>query len=239
MSDRWAAWLPFREPNPAAGLRLFPGIEVHQSAERFWLRGESLDADLELRLRQLPDALLFDVLPDNQLRRQGSRVPRGWLPEGPWSEIGKWFTVELPVARLGGQGARRTKLELVRSQVVRPANLLMIHPSDWLAFADAAPGLRLAPLSFALAGDDRVLVRGTPLPPLPGTPFYEQARLALPCGWSWQAGIDAATVRAALGLEASDWALFSPAGSWERIAEDDFVRATRSAVRTSIPAECD
>lgn len=232
MSSPWAVALPSGLFEAAGALRLESGIEVHQAADRFWLRGPRRDAALEMRLRALPDAQRFDVLSEGQIRPWNSLLPAGRLPEGPWTAIGSWFPVELPVARLAGSGPRRIPATLVPSSRFEPPNLLIVRAAEWARYATIAPKLRLDRLLFAASRDGRALIIGEPLPPLSGMRYRETARVAIPCGWAWPAGIDAATIRLALGLETSELALFSSAGSWERIAGDDFVRATRSAARS-------
>jgi len=227
----WAVSLPSVTANPAVALRLVPGIEVHQGADRFWLRGPWCDESLDMRLRSLPDALRFDVLPDGRLRPWNSRLPAGRIPDGPWQAIREWFPVELPVARLVGRGPRRITVSLVPSSRFQPANLMVTNAADWISFATMAPKLRLDRLTFAASGDGRIVIRGEPLPPLRGQRYQEVSRIAIPCGWERPAGIDPATVRQALDLDSSDLALFSTTGTWERIAGDEFVRATRSAAR--------
>jgi hypothetical protein len=110
---------------------------------------------------------------------------------------------------------------------------------DWLSYGSSAPQVRLDRLTFAVSSDARVLVRGLPLPPLAGTRYYEQAGVALPCGWGWPAWLDARLVRDALPIGKTDLPLFSPLGTWESIPGDQFVRATRSAVRLSTESTTD
>src|SRR5262249_31843992 len=97
----------------------------------------------------------------------------------------------------------------------------------------SAPHVRLEKVTFAASSDGRVVVRGRPMPPVPGARYYEQAGVAVPCGWGWPAGLEGPGGCEGLGVEPEALALFSAAGTWEAIAGDHFVRATRSAVRLS------
>ncbi|HVW35796.1 MAG TPA: hypothetical protein VHB99_00775, partial [Pirellulales bacterium] len=73
-----------------------------------------------------------------------------------------------------------------------------------------------------------------PLAPLGGVQYVEESGIAVPAGWHWSPAVEAAVVRAALGLEPGDSALWFADGSWQKIAADDWVRATRSAARFSL-----
>jgi MoxR-vWA-beta-propeller ternary system domain bpX2 len=234
--SHWAVCLPMSQADAVGPLRLAAGVQVCQTQEQFWLQGEPLDEALELRLRSLPGAQRFFVLPDGQLRRPGARVPQGRLPSGAWLPLSQWLHVELPPTVWGGQLEQRAALALVRStQEVEPG-VLITTIERWNAYIALAPQVRFDRWHFAIARDGRTVVRGQPLPPLPGDRWVERQGVAIPCGWSLPDGIDATVMQRLLTLDSGDLALVAPDGSWEMISSGDFVRATRSAVRLSAEA---
>jgi hypothetical protein len=117
------------------------------------------------------------------------------------------------------------------------ANILIIPLDAWVTYGTDAPQVRLNRLRFAVSSDERVIVQGSPLPPLPGERFYERAGVALPCGWGWSPAIEPDLLRTAWKLGPHDLALVRPDGSWEHIRGEQFVRATRSAIRQSAERE--
>lgn len=234
VSHTWAVCLPRDGLASAAGLRLEPGIEVLELPEAIWLRGHSADERIQRLLLQLPGASRFDVLPGGDLRPAGSRLPSGQLPAGTWTRLKDWIKVELPAAAFAAGEPVRTPLQWVRIPGESDANVLLTTLADWAAYGDTAPQIRLQPLRFAVAADGRVVVQGHPLPPLPGERYCERAGVAVPCGWGWSPAVEPELLRDAWKLEPQDLALVSTDGSWERIQADQFVRATRSAIRESI-----
>jgi hypothetical protein len=233
MIPRWAVSVRAADSGSVAKLRLEPGIEALETADTLWLRGTASDERIDLLLRQLPDAARFDVLADGQLRPEGKRLPHGRMPPGPWISLQTLAKFELPVATLAALPAERMPFSCVRSATTEEANVLLTNIKVWQAFGSGAPQVRLQKLMFAVASDGRVIVRGMPLPPIAGERYYEHAGIALACGWGWPHWLDHGTVRAALDIDAEDLALFSPGGTWESIPGDQFVRATRSAIRMS------
>jgi hypothetical protein len=233
MTARWAVRLRVADSSSAALLRLEPEIEALESADALWLRGPASNERIDILLRQLPDAARFEVLADGQLRPEGKRLPQGRLPQGPWTLLPTLATVELPVATLAALSPERMEFRCVRIATIEEANVLLTSLSDWQAFGYSAPQVRLQKLTFAVSSDGRVIVRGTPLPPIAGERYYERDGIALACGWGWPNWLDNGTVRATPGIDADDLALFSPAGTWEAIAGDQFVRSTRTAIRMS------
>jgi hypothetical protein len=119
----------------------------------------------------------------------------------------------------------------VRSEVVQPANALLADWNAWRDFAVSAAYIRLQPLRFAAARDGRVWIEGEPVPSLGGRRFFFQQGVAVPCGYRWAPALDAEAVRRWLKLAPGDAAFASPEGEWEIIKAEQFVPASRQAVR--------
>ncbi len=214
-------------------LRLVPGLSVCERPGEVWLQGDAPDESLDARLRALPGAQRFAVLPDRQLVATGARVPHGHLPDGPWQPLARWLEVRLRAPGLAGKAGRRVPVRLVRCSAEAEPAVLVTTLAAWEAYAVAAPQVRLDRWSFALGAAGEVVVRGSPLPPIPGEAFVEREGVAVPAGWAWEPAVDAAVLRDVLGLCAGDLALLRAGGGWDHVAADSFVRASRSAARAS------
>jgi hypothetical protein len=231
MNHPWAVHLAASASSSAAELRMEAGIEILEADAALWMRGKSCDERIDVMLRRLPGATRYEVLNDSQLLPEGKRVPSGRLPEGSWVAIRSWAAVELPVATLAAHCGQRIAIRLEPVSANDEPHILVATISDWSEYATRAPQVRLERLTFAASADGRAIVRGRPLPPIAGARYYERAGVAVPCGWGWPPWLTAELVRAALEIAPGSSALFSPAGTWEEIPADQFVRATRSAVR--------
>jgi hypothetical protein len=214
-------------------LRQVADIEVCEQPDQIWLRGPALEEKLHRPLAAVPGARRFYVLPDGQLQPVASRLPKDWLPRGPWSSLSKWLALDLPRASLGGRLEQRAPMVLVRSAHAETASILLTTIGSWEAYASRAPQVRLDCWRFAVADDGRVVVRGEPLPSMPGQRWVEHEGIAVPAGWRWSPPVEAAVVRTVFGLGPGDVALWETEGTWQRIRAADFVPATRSAVRAS------
>ncbi|MBI3863394.1 MAG: hypothetical protein HY290_16005 [Planctomycetia bacterium] len=236
MTRPWAARVPADAALATAVLRLEPGIEVLESADGIWLRGDSDDERLHTMLMQLPGACRFDVLPEGELLPAGSRLPKGRLPLGPWMKLKTWARVELPTAAFAAGAPELAPLRLVRVDGESDANLLLTSIADWAAYGGTAPQVRLEKLRFAASPDGKVVVHGNPLPPLPGERHCERAGIATPCGWGWSPAVEPELLHAAWNLGPHDVALVSTDGSWNHIRSDQFARATHCAIRETAAA---
>jgi hypothetical protein len=103
-------------------------------------------------------------------------------------------------------------------------------------YAAAAPQWRLERWSFAATAAGSVLVRGLPLPPLPGTAWVDCGGIAVPAGCAWTPAVEPAVVRQLLHLAAGELGLLRPDGRFDRISAEDWVRAGRSAIRETCAA---
>jgi hypothetical protein len=101
----------------------------------------------------------------------------------------------------------------------------------WRSYVETAPEVRLSGLYFAVAADARVLVLGTPLPPLPGQELWRCEDLLLPAGFDFEAPLLAPLLRRKLQPASDDVLLFAPDGRWERVPSAGLLPVTRSAVR--------
>jgi hypothetical protein len=255
----WAICLARRDAAAAGRLRQVAGAEVCELPETVWLRGPQANDELQRRLAAVAGARRFSVLPDGQLLPVGARVPQGRLPPGPWTALAQWIGMEPPPAVLAGKGGEKVSLALVRSDCVQETSLLCTRFELWAAYAVEAPQVRLDRWRFAVAADGRAVVHDQRqsrqaanlsrqveklprqveklsygLPPLPGQHWVEQEGIAVPAGWTWKPAVEAALVRQIFGLAAGDVALWHADGAWERIAAQEFVRATRAAVRETM-----
>ena len=234
--NNWALRLDRRDTASAGRLRQLAGVEVCEQGDAIWLRGRPTGEKHDWRLAAVPGAERFTILDDGQLLPEGRRVPRGRVPSGPWMPIDRWIVLSVPPGQFAGRTEESVPLRLVRSAIETEAAVLLTTAETWAAYAIEAPQVRLDRWRFALAADRRVAVHGRPLPPLPGSRWVEEQGIAVPAGWTWSPAVAATVVRGAFGLAAGDVALWHEDGSWEHIRADDFVKASRSAVRRSLNA---
>ncbi len=233
MTGPWAARVPVGNERGLAALRLVPGLEVAELTDGIWLRGSGSGEELDRALRCVPDLVRFAILEGGLLRPVLRLLPDGHLPVTTWRSIDEWAAPEPQPAAIPGEVGSRLELRLVPSAREEPAGALVAAARDWRTWAALAASVRLDPLTFAAAADGRVLVRGTPLPPLPGTRCTDREGLVVPAGWTWTPAVGAAVVAGRLGLEPGDAALFDAGGTWELVPADAFVPATRPAVRAT------
>jgi hypothetical protein len=234
----WAIELDAADASACGMLRHEPGIEACIQQGRLWLRSKSMNDVLAARLLRLPACGRYEVTNAGALVAQGSRVPHGRLPEGTWLALHCWLPLERPPAQSAVVPACIDKvgLTLVRSDSLREANVLQVSLRAWTLLATEAPLIRLAKWSFAVDESGTTLVRGTPLPTLPGQRLVEDGGVAVNAGLTWFPHVSPAVIREMVGAVGTDLTILSNSPNSSGVfciivPGDSFMRATRSAVR--------
>jgi hypothetical protein len=239
MSSQWVIRVASSDAGSLAPLRLTRGIEVAEKEAFIWVRGAN-DEKLERLVRALPAVARYELTSGNRLRNFESRIPSETLPALNWQPVNTWLRVQMPSSSLEGRFTERdtaantpspVSIRIARSAEERPIALLMTSLAEWREFALNAPDIRLRQLRFAVDGAGNVAVRGKPLPPLPGRQFVLNGNIAVQAGFAWEPAVSADVLSRRLGLSADALALFHEDGTFSRIEDEQFVPATRSAVR--------
>ena len=226
----WALRMAREDAAALAGLRLTPGVEVAEDGRQIWLRGQRADESLAVLLFALPAAGRYEWLPPSQLRELDRRIPSSRLPELEWHSLHKWLQVQSPLAAIAGDLPAAVALRLVRTGMERTPDVLLTRLDAFQEFARRAALVRLERLQFAAAADGRVLIRGTPLPPLPGQRFVTHGGVAVPAGYNWHPAVSAEVMARRLGAPADALVLWNEDGTVTRLHKEQFVAASRSAV---------
>lgn len=239
MNATMAVRMPREQFAQLGAMRTTPGLEACDDGESLWLRTADPSEETLTELRSIAVAKLHRVLADGQLIAIDSRVPKGHLPNSGWQSLQSFLRVELPTAALAGAMPSAVPLKLVPVAETREPNVLLVDQHVWRDYAVTASQLRLDRWHFAVSISGEVLVRGTPLPPLPGRRFVEQHGICLPVGFGLSPPVDTKPLAAQYELTDNDLLLWIDDNRRERIPAEHFVRATRAAVRCSIPEQTD
>lgn len=210
-------------------LRLEKNLEVADDGDSLWCIARAASKELVRKLRGCADEF-FELQNETRLVPIGARLAVQTLPTLDWQKLIDWFLPETPTLALPAELPSQVGLRVVRGGPVRPANLLISARPDWVRYARRAPLIRLRQWSFAV-DSDRALIRGTPLPPIPGEPFVEDQGIAVQCGCTWSPEVPAEVLARMLHLSAGELVLFHEDATYDRIPASSFTLATRTAIR--------
>ena len=209
--------------------RLQSGWEVCVEADMVWVRAPQPP---DAQWRALPFVERFYDDSAERLIRVGQSVPCRRVPEGAWMALEHYLPVPRVATILGGVRPPPVIVLPVRAgrQELVP-DLLIVAWSDWKSWVLTAPMARLEPLTFALASDARVCVRGLPSAPLKGDAWVLHKNIALRAGWAFPSHCAPRWLAEMLDVPPGGIALWHEDGSAEVLPSDAFLPATRSNVR--------
>jgi hypothetical protein len=139
----------------------------------------------------------------------------------------------MPAAALPANRPAAIPLRLVRSTLEREPELLLTGLEEFKEFATAAAQVRLDRLQFAANAEGSVIVRGRPLPPLPGRRFVLHAGVAVPAGFAWEPAVSAEALARRFGVSGDAVVLWAEDGTIARLQGEQFVPVSRSAIRAT------
>lgn len=232
--NSWVAAIPRDQARGLGSLRLIPGLTACLHDDLIWLRTTDPADDLTQELRKLPGTTFYTLTPGGELVQQGRRLPSRRLPPVNWQSLTALLTPAASPQPVPNRAVSRLELSLVRVFDEQPAFALETSLAEWEQFVETAPKLRLDPLEFLTARDQRTLVVGIPLPPLKGQRYWHREGVFVPAGYHWSPAIDAHTLRDVLGLAADELAIFEVDATWRRASRTELVRASRRSLRATI-----
>ena len=217
-----------------------------------WACGTGTESEVEHILTRVPASRFFEVVHHDRLRPKGRLLPTARLPDVRWVPLREWLSIRVPPAALPGELSGSAELRLVfnhsgptdstnsTSSPNSDEELLLCGVEAFREFLLKDPVHRLRPLRFVV-NDARseVLVRGKPLPSIPGERFVLRDGVATPVGRAWSPPVGASVVRAWLGLRDGAIALWRAdgggggggGGGISEIAVGAFVAASRRVGR--------
>jgi hypothetical protein len=226
----WALELADREVAVAASLRTCTDVRAAVLTTKAWLCGTDTSAETTALLVRIPGAVLYHVDAAGRLRRAGRQLPEGTLPNAAWLPLHDLLPVQVPVV-VANAGVAPVRLELVVSTEERPVVALLLPWVVLCAWVEHAPAHRFDVLRIARAQDGRVLVLGSPLPPLRGTSLWQCGPALIPAGLALSPPVPVTWLERALGLSAGELVLVGPE-HWQRIAASTLTPLSRAIVRS-------
>ncbi len=243
-ADQWAFRILQSNASRAGSLRAMRDVEVAVVGDDVWIKGCNLDDGLLSTLSAIADGPVFALADKCVLTPIGQLVPTCRLPDAEFMSAGDFFQPVLPTAKMPRRTVDRMALSLSRCADEHPAELWRGSAVVFRAWVETAPEIRLRALRYAVsaATEAEVLVRGNPLPPLPGCSYWLSGQVALPLGWHWSPRIDSAAMNEVILQSVNDASASTlvvwnhsnddlSVGHLEVTARTSFVPATRSSVR--------
>jgi len=214
-----------------AAVRCAPGIEAALHNGEIWLGG--ITEKTEVSLRQLPIKKTYLADDKLQLYLPDGITPVAILPALVWQPLPTFLPVTVPVSAMPGNTSEKITVNMKPSDTVRPGMALRTTLAVLKSWAANAAEVRLQCLQFAVSEQGDVFITGQPLPPLPGTEFWQQNDFFIPAGYDFEIPLSAPFFAEKFNPGGDDILVFETNGKWQKIPGICLVPASRSAIRKS------
>lgn len=218
------ARLPVRDAHLLADLRLQSGLEIAEGDGWLWLRGPTVPG-----AATIPGLQPCQGVAGGPVVIGGDRVASVHAPVIGWRAIRDLAPVSAPPLRRAGPTPQVT-VRLRPGGDMRDIELLLVTRLALRQWADHAASIRIRTLRIAPFDQERVLVRGNPLPSLPGEGWWCLGPLAIPLGQTLEPVLRSEDAERWSGCQAGELLLACGDG-WRRLPEERWVDATRAHLR--------
>jgi hypothetical protein len=227
----WIITLEQADAHTLAPWRLIGGVEVGVYQGQLWLRGPQLSGELANALRSLPAVHRYKLSPPNLLLDSFSSLPVATVPAIEWVSLQKWITPQIEQPVSAANPPDKLALRLVESFVEKPSGLLLTNLGHWRNYVETAPEFRLHGLKFAADSSGAVIILGQPLPAVSASHFTLHGRIACPAGFEWSPKVSPAVLERLFRVKEQEMVLLLRDGTHMRLSLEQFVPASRAAVR--------
>lgn len=212
-------------------VRNMPQLQIAHADEFFYAKGFTIAKNTEPIIATLPAKAIYYLDDNGLLFPKGKTTPTGRLPLLKWQSIRTALPVEMPVAALSGELRTAHSPKLTRTEQMQQSIALKTTFSLWQQYVETAAAIRLAQLKFAVSEAGDVLIWGRPLPPISGQEYWVSNGNFLPCGVDFEIPLTGILIQQKWNAKQEDILLFNEKGEWEKVGLNNFVKATRSAMR--------
>jgi hypothetical protein len=218
-----------------ADARGLPGISLMFMEGRCWVHWPVGHEEVTLRVLAVPGVKLF-VRRDKHWYRPGHCLPAFDVPEAftglPLHEV--LIPASIPTKPVEDCSAKHVRLQLVREDRPYATTALRCPLTALARWADSAMTVQVEGLRGALAGTE-VVLRGSPLPILPGSKRYWGDRVLLPLGFRMDPDLPQTALQEAIQLKEGQIAFLDEAGV-EVIPGDLLRPLSRASIRLALPS---
>lgn len=214
-------------------IRHWEQLKIAAEPGTYWVKGLTGEQLESAEIKSIPFKQIF-YAKEERLFPYGGSVPVRKLPASlSWTPLERGLPLQLPAFNHNyfGIGERiLPRLAASENQVLPAA---MLTPLSLLGeYIETAPAVRLKDLLWVIL-DDKALVLGEPLLPLPGQSFWKKGDFLLPSGLDWEWPVLAETLNDALNPDGSCRLIWDIDSRYTIVPKDSFRPLSISSFRLS------
>lgn len=180
-------------------------------------------------IQRIPSQSMYSTK-DGLLYPYGKQIPVGDLPDLAWQAIQKKLTVVLPTINPNYFGVKaRIAVKLMPSMVSKKGLFLLVNLVDLETYLKTAAAWRLDALNWTVIGHYHALIKGTPMIPIQGKPYWKSGQHILPLGWDLEWPVLSTATAKCLDPTKQHWIFWQKNNQYNLIPKTHFKPLSRSS----------
>ena len=206
--------LPLTHKESLAPLRAWENLKVAFEGQHIWLTNFD-QAQMESSLvKKLPFQKSY-YAENGKLFPSNSLLPARQEPSLLWTPIQRAFAIKMPTYNHNYFGANQSiDVKLIASDTPQDAGALLVSLQDLGKYVETASAVRLQDLHWVLVGEQKALIFGTPLLPIPGKAFWIHGTGIFPVGFDLEFPIIRKKILDMMNPKKLDWVVWQEDGSY-------------------------
>lgn len=199
----------------------------------YWLKGLSVDEMDSVEIKSITGIQRFQsklgkLYPFQDL------LPIANEPSCLWTPIKRAIHLELPSKNHNFFDlAPSIAVKITPSEETKSAHCLRCSLDNFGEYVKSTTSIRLKNLLWTVMGSD-ALVLGSPMLPLPGESYWNEASMIIPSGYDLEFPILSRTIDRRLNPDGRCYLLWDKDGKYMRIPKSSFVPLTRSSAASTL-----
>ena len=225
--------LPIKYKEKLAHIRVWRSLRVAIDGDDIWVRGIAPAQLHSPEIRSIPFKKIYFQHQNALFLLEGNlpeeRLKTSWI----WSPIHTFLPVETPSYNFNFFGVReKVPFRLVPSSAEQTATAMWVDMETLQQSILKMPAVRLRSIKWTIV-DQKALLIGTPLLPLPGKTLWQQHQFLLPTGYDLEYPAVSKHVSSQLREQADELIVMEKDHTYYTLASADFQPLSISSFRLS------
>jgi hypothetical protein len=217
--------------NDLARIRHWSNLKIGYDEGSVWLKDLDYAQINSVEIKSLPSKTLY-YEKDGRLFLLHSLLPDRIAPSLLWTPIDRGLQVTLPSFNHNYFGLHEhIDIRFVSQDQEADAVALIVDMKILKSYMETAPGVRLEKIRWVILNDEKALLLGKPLLPLPGVTFWQRKDMLIPTGLDFELFILADTIQKSVNPGRDNWILWNTDASYFNIRKEDLQPLSRSSFR--------
>jgi hypothetical protein len=210
-------------------LYVYDFLEIANQENIVWVKNIPEGLIKTAIIQRIPSQCMYSTN-EGLLYPYGKQIPIGDLPDLAWQAIQQKLTVMLPSINPNYFGVEASVVvKLMPSKAAEKGLFLLVTLADLEAYLKTVAAWRLDSLSWTVIGHYHALIKGIPMLPLQGKPYWKRGQHILPLGWDLEWPVLSTATAKRLDPSKQHWIFWQKNSQYNLIPKAHFKPLSRSS----------